>query len=118
MPKDYPRSLRIAEQVHREVAVMLRENINDPRVRDFAITEVVVSKDLSVAKLYYAPYTEAQDLKELKTGLESCASHLRKELGKILHIRIIPKFIYDDTTKKATRLEEILTKEKHRKASE
>jgi len=114
MPRDYPRSLRIAEQIHREIAVMLRENINDPRVSDFSITEVVVNKDLSTAKIYYTPFSTSQDTKELQQGLDSCAAHLRKELGKILHIRVIPKlvFYFDDTTERSTRLEEILTQEK------
>ena len=114
MPRDYPRSLRIAEQIHREIAVMLRENINDPRVSDFSITEVVVNKDLSVAKIYYTPFSSAQEIKELQKGLESCAAYLRRELGKMLRIRIIPQLVfhYDDTTERSTRLEEILTQEK------
>ena len=114
MPRDYPRSLRIAEQIHREIAVMLRENVNDPRVSDFSITEVVVNKDLSTAKIYYTPFSSTQEIKELQKGLDSCAAHLRKELGKMLRIRVIPKliFYYDDTTERSTRLEEILTQEK------
>lgn len=115
MPRDYPRSLRIAEQIHREIAVMLRDSINDPRVRDFAITEVVVNKDLSLAKVYYAPFTDTQHHAELQAGLDSCAARLRKELGRALHVRSIPRltFQFDDTTARSTRLEEILIQEKH-----
>ena len=119
MPKNYPRSLRIAEQIHREIAVMLRDSINDPRVRDFAITEVVVNKDLSTAKVYYTPYTDTDHRAQLQAGLDSCAAHLRKELGRVLHVRCIPKltFHFDDTTERSTRLEEILIKEKHNNIS-
>lgn len=112
MPKDFPRSLRIAEQIRRELVVLLRDTVNDPRVKSFSISEVIVTKDLSAAKVYFTPYAEDSDLKELQAGLDSCAAYLRKELGKLLHIRIIPtlSFHYDDTSEKAARLNELLSK--------
>ena len=114
MPKDFPRSLRVAEQIHRELVVLLRHTVNDPRVKDFLITEVVVSKDLSSAKVYFAPYANNKACLELQAGLDSCAAYLRKELAKLLRIRVIPSlsFHYDDTAEKSARLEAILSKEK------
>ena len=114
MPKDFPRSLRVAEQIRRELVVLLRDTVNDPRVKDFSITEVVVSKDLSAAKIYFSPYSENKDLQDLQAGLNSCANYLRKELGKILRMRIIPvlSFHHDDTPEKSARLEQLLSKER------
>lgn len=120
MPKDYPRSLRIGEQIHREIAVMLRDDINDPRVHDLAITEVIVNKDLSVARVYYAQCNDTESRDELQAGLDSCAAHLRKQLGRVLHVRSIPKlvFLFDETNQRSTRLEEILIKEKYNNISD
>ena len=114
MPKDFPRSLRVAEQIHRDLMVLLRHTVNDPRVKDFLITEVVVSKDLSSAKVYFAPYANNKACLELQAGLDSCAAYLRKELAKLLRMRVIPSlsFHYDDTVEKSARLEAILSKEK------
>jgi ribosome-binding factor A len=114
MPKDFPRSLRVAEQIHRELTVLLRDQVNDPRVKDFSISEVIVNKDLSVAKVYYSPHAGASQQKELQAGLDSCSAYLRKELGRILRMRIIPKisFHYDDVPERSARLEALLAKEK------
>ncbi len=110
MPKDYPRSLRIAEQIRRELSLLVREQVKDPRVSDFSITEVVVSKDLSNAKVYYSPFSTHPDVKGLHAGLQSSAAFMRKALGRQLHMRAIPQlfFIYDDTEERSARMEALL----------
>ncbi|MEM8844645.1 MAG: 30S ribosome-binding factor RbfA [Pseudomonadota bacterium] len=114
MPKDFPRSLRVAEQIHREVTMLLRDQVNDPRVKGFSISEVIVNKDLSTAKIYYSPYSDSFNNEELQDGLNSCSAFLRKELGRLLHMRVIPKlsFHFDDIPERSARLEELLAKEK------
>jgi ribosome-binding factor A len=114
MPKDFPRSLRVAEQIHRELTVLLRDQVNDPRVKDFTISEVIVNKDLSAAKVYYSPLAGTSNRKELQAGLDSCSAFLRKELGRLLRMRVIPKisFHFDDVPERSARLEALLAKEK------
>ncbi len=114
MPKDFPRALRVAEQIRRELVVLIRDSVNDPRVKDFSISEVVVTKDLSAAKIYFSPYTQNKDIEELQVGLDRCAAYLRKELGREMRLRIIPtlSFHYDDTLERSARLNDILAKEK------
>ena len=113
MPKDFPRSLRVAEQLRRELVVLVRDAVNDPRVKDFSISEVVVSKDLSTAKVYFTPYAQNTEADELQAGLDSCAAFLRKELGKLMRLRVVPilSFHYDDTLERSARLDDILSKE-------
>ena len=114
MPKDYPRALRVAEQLRRELVILIRDAVHDPRVRDFLISDVIVSKDLSTAKVYYTPYAQNTRIDELQLGLDSCAAFLRKELGKVMRMRNIPvlSFYYDDTLERAARLDDLLSKEK------
>lgn len=114
MPKDFPRSLRVAEQIHRELVVLLRHAVHDPRVKDVLITEVVVSKDLSSAKVYFVPYANNTAGLDLQAGLDSCAAYLRKQLAKLLRMRATPglSFHYDDTAEKSARLEAILSRQK------
>ncbi len=114
MPKDFPRALRVAEQVRRELVVLIRDSVNDPRVKDFSISEVIVTKDLSAAKIYFSPYAQNTDIEELQVGLNSCSAYLRKELGKLMRLRVIPtlSFHYDDTLERSARLNDILSKEK------
>lgn len=113
MPKDFPRALRVAEQIRRELVVLIRDSVNDPRVKDFSISEVVVSKDLSTAKIYFTPYAQNTQVDELQDGLNSCSAFLRKELGKQMRLRVTPSlsFHYDDTLDRSARLNDILSKE-------
>lgn len=114
MPKDFPRALRVAEQIRRELVVLIRDSVNDPRVKDFSISEVVVSKDLANAKIYFTPYAQNSEVDELQQGLDSCSAYLRKELGTLMHMRVIPilSFHYDDTLERSARLDDLLSKEK------
>ena len=114
MPKDFPRALRVAEQIRRELVVLIRDSVNDPRVKDFLVSEVIVTKDLSAAKVYFSPYSQNTEVAELQEGLKSCTVYLRKELGRLMRLRIIPtlSFHYDDTFERSSRLNELLAKEK------
>ena len=113
MPKDYPRSLRVGEQIRRELAVLIRDAVKDPRVKNFSISEVVVSADLSSAKVFYIPYSDHSGIGDLQQGLQSSAPFLRKELGRLLHIRAVPQlnFIYDDSEERSARLEKLLAQQ-------
>ena len=68
MPRDYPRSDRIASQLQRELARLIQQDINDPRLCSPSILEVQVSKDLSQARVYFSllnPQDAAQSLQAL-----------------------------------------------------
>ncbi len=53
MPREFPRSRRIEDQVQRILSDVLRVSARDPRLRGVIITAVNVSRDLSVAKVYF-----------------------------------------------------------------
>ena len=113
MPKDFPRSLRVGEQIRRELTTLIRNSVKDPRVIDLIISEVLVSNDLSNAKVFYSPYSNHPDIEGLQAGLQSSAPFLRKELGKLLHIRAIPRltFCYDDSQEKSARLDQLFAQQ-------
>jgi len=53
MPKDYARTDRVAEQIQRELAELVRLEVKDPRVRMVTLTGVEVARDYSHAKVFY-----------------------------------------------------------------
>lgn len=53
MPKEYSRTLRVADQIQRELADLLQNEIKDPRVKQITITAVEVTRDYSHAKIFY-----------------------------------------------------------------
>ena len=52
MPKEYSRSERVADFIKREVALLLQRELRDPRVSNANVNAVVVSRDMSTAKIY------------------------------------------------------------------
>lgn len=111
MPFDYSRTDRISEQIKRELAQIIRDKINDPRVGMLSILDAQVTKDLKVAKIYFDTIVEGQ-AKDSEIGLNSAAGFLRRELAKNLSLRTTPelKFFYDDTEIKANALSHLIDK--------
>ncbi len=104
------RALRVAELVRRELTSLLRNEVKDPRVSDVIIYDVVVTKDLSVAKVYFSPMDIQQDATEMQQGLDSARGYLRTHLGKILTLRRAPelRFIVDETEVNSQRIEQLI----------
>jgi ribosome-binding factor A len=95
--KEYERCQRVASQIKRELADLIRLEVKDPRVGWVTVDDVEVSRDLSVAKVYISSLEEDQ-LKESLEALKAAAPFLRHELGKRLKLRLIPELrFYKDT---------------------
>jgi len=100
MPADYSRTRRIGEMIQREIAVLLQREIKDPRLQRISITAVEVTKDLSVAKVYFTVVDSAQGdelasiIKDAEDGLMSASSFIRYQLGQRIIIRNVPRLIF------------------------
>lgn len=110
MPKDYLRTERIGEQIHRELAELISREIKDPRVGMVTISGVDVSADLSHAKVWFTVLGDEAGVAHTSEGLRRAAGFLRRELGRRLHIRIIPElhFHFDNTQARAARLDALI----------
>lgn len=104
------RSSRLNEQFKREISDILSKKVRDPRVGHVLVTEVRVTPDLWVAKVFFRLLDADRNRDEVTAGLEAAAPFVRKELGRILRVRRIPelRFQYDTTLDSATRIEAVL----------
>ena len=104
------RTARLNEQLKREISHILVTKVRDPRIGRVMVTEARVTTDLSVAKIFFRPLEGNSGVEETLAGLETAAPFVRRELGKVLHIRRVPelRFIHDTTMDSAQRIEEIL----------
>ena len=111
MPYDYSRTDRIGEQIKRELAMLIRNQIKDPRVSMVSILDVEVTKDLSQAKVFFDALNQDEH-EACEKGLNNAAGFLRRELGKAIKLRLTPslKFIYDDTEQRANDLSAMIDK--------
>lgn len=107
MSKEYSRSLRIGEQIQRELAVLIRQEVKDPRLGMVTVSDVKMSPDLSHAKVYVTVLGgEQSGAGETIKVLNRAAAFLRHELGRRLILRIMPQlhFVYDESQEKGARL--------------
>ena len=110
------RANRLASLIFKETTPILAK-LKDTRINCLAITDVVVSHDLSVAKIYYRnPFSlSSQTMQDshCQQLLEKAQGHIRKQLSQaISHVRFFPqlRFIYDQTFDNVERIDKILEK--------
>jgi len=104
---------RVAHLMQREVADILATKMRDPRLSHWvSVTDVVVTNDLSSARIYVSilPTGEERD-RTLKT-LQSAANFVRHELAPKLGLREVPelRFELDTSIERGARVEELLKK--------
>jgi ribosome-binding factor A len=91
MPREFPRTRRVGEQIQRELSELIRVEIKDPRLGMVSISAVTVSRDLGHAKVHVSVLgNEIQTVESVKV-LNHAAGFLRHRLGKVMHIRTVPE---------------------------
>ena len=112
MPREIPRANRVAEQVQRTLAEMLRRDVRDPRLKPVTITHVKMSPDLSHAWVYFELLTgDAHDPLQREI-LDEAAGYLRGPLGRALRLRIAPHIHFqpDEDLERGHRLDDLITR--------
>jgi ribosome-binding factor A len=104
------RAERVADQIQRELAQLLRDEVKDPRVGRVTITSVEVSPDLSHAKVRFSQLSGSEHARESEQALARTASFLRRELAHRLDLYSVPQlhFVYDDSIESGMRLSRLI----------
>ncbi|CAL1239947.1 30S ribosome-binding factor RbfA [Candidatus Methylocalor cossyra] len=110
MPREFSRSDRVASQIQREMAELIRTRVKEPRLGMITVNAVEVSRDLAVAKIYVSFLGAEGSAKDCVAGLAAHGPELRRELGRRLHIRVLPelRFLYDDSIERGMRMDALL----------
>lgn len=110
--RGYNRTDRIADQIQRDLALLLQREIKDPRVGMVTINSVNVSKDLSFADVYvtFMAVADEANVDEGLEVLEHAGGFLRSMLAKSIQLRTIPKlrFHYDHTIVDGPRMSKLI----------
>ena len=113
---DNQRVYRISSVIKKEIAQIIQNEVNDPRIKNVVITEVLVSKDLKNAKIFFIIFNQknksVKDIELLSKAINSSKLFFKKKLSKNSNLRSVPnlRFIYDNTESKAFDLEELINK--------
>jgi ribosome-binding factor A len=92
------RGVRVAEQIHQELAEMIRGELKDPRVGLVTVTGVDLTADYAYATVWFSVFPDDdQTLATTLEGLRRAAGFLRGQLGRRVRIHTTPqlRFVHD-----------------------
>ena len=107
------REFKIADHVRKTVSEIVRAKVRDPRVNTVTITDVEVTYDITIAKIFYSVYPWSEsNLKDANAGLRSAKKFIRMQLGKELTCYRIPELTFklDTSLDHGDRINELLTR--------
>ena len=117
MKKNSTKNQRINQEVMRELAEIIRNEIKDPRIAPMtSVVSVEVAPDLKTCRAYISVYGQEDALEKTLEGLMSAEGYIRRTLARNLNLRNTPeiRFLGDrsisygvEMTKK---IEEIMAK--------
>jgi len=115
MPKEFARSERVAQMVIRHLAIIMRNEVKDPRVSGLTITDVEVTKDLRQAKVFVTSMvSKEQDsedsIQNVMEGLERAGGFLRRSLASVIDMRHCPNliFAYDNSISQGAKMSALI----------
>ena len=109
MNNNFKRTDRIAETILRKLALVIQQEITDPRLPSIiTISAVQVTRDLGHAKVYFTSFNDNPE--ETATILNAAASYLRTVLAKTITLRTVPQlhFVYDKSVEYGKHLSRLI----------
>ncbi|NLF12967.1 MAG: 30S ribosome-binding factor RbfA [Anaerolineaceae bacterium] len=104
------RQQRVSELIHRELSQLLIREVRDPRLDEVTITEVRITPDLLLARVYFTVLGGAEEQQAARTGLESASGYLRTQLAGRVSLRLVPElsFEVDRSAEYGRRIDQLL----------
>ena len=105
MPTASKRNRQVADLIRREVALLIKTAVSDPRLAQVTVTSVDLSPDLNNACIYYVLPDEIKN-DEVVRAFKKAIGFIRHELSVRTTLRYTPqiRFCYDDSITRAQRI--------------
>jgi len=108
--REFFRSDRLGAQILRSLSELLRLESKDPALSAISLTDVDLTRDLSVAKVYFSMLEPGADPQPALDGLRRANGFLRSRLGSSLKVRHVPelRFYHDDSAEQGEQISRLL----------
>lgn len=109
------RTKRLASVIQRDLGGILQQNYQ-PSGSFITVTQVRLTDDLSIAKVYLSVFTQERDAKSIYQYIDDNQDKIRYELAAKIknQVRRIPELLFfeDDTAEYVNRMEQLFEKTK------
>jgi ribosome-binding factor A len=101
---------RLQEELKKIFNITISQKLGDPGLAWVNITDVIISKDLRYAKIYFSHYNNPASHQEIREHLIKTSGFFKKQIAGAHIMRTIPElsFFYDDTEDRAAKVEALL----------
>jgi len=108
--KPFVRSDRVSGQIQKVLSEILLKKIKDPRLENASITDVKMSRDLRIARIYFVASGNKKSMEEAAEGFKSALGYVKRTLARQLGLRYMPdlKFFYDDSFEYGSQIDKVL----------
>lgn len=86
---------RVGEQLKKEISSIIRNDLKDPRVGFITVTDVEVSGDLQIAKVFVSILGSEEQRQTSMKALRSASGFIRNEVGKRIRLRLTPEIHFE-----------------------
>jgi ribosome-binding factor A len=110
MPREFGRHLRVGAELKRVLNELLQEEVKDPRLRDVRVSEVDLSGDLGVARVFYSTLNPDADTAPIDAALAKAGAFMRSRIGREIQLRRVPelRFAHDLSAQQGQRISELI----------
>ncbi|MDF2177071.1 30S ribosome-binding factor RbfA [Aliiglaciecola sp. CAU 1673] len=114
MAREFSRTERVGQQIHKEVASILQQEIKhrEPRLGLVTVSGAEVSRDLSYAKVFVTFYeNDEEKIKAQLQLLDDNKGFVRTLLSKRMSMRTVPaiRFVRDQSITEGMRISNLVT---------
>jgi len=106
----FSRADRVGGLIQQLLSEMLLKSISDPRLQMATITQVRVTRDLRIARIYFASAGGKAKAEDVSHGFRSAAGYIKRQIGPQLGLWYMPEleFFYDESFDHGARIDQLL----------
>ncbi|MFW9299888.1 30S ribosome-binding factor RbfA [Glaesserella parasuis] len=118
MAREFSRADRVAQELQKEIAIILQREVKDPRIGMVTVSDVEISRDLAYAKVFVTFLFDSDEsaVERGLEGLNKASGYIRTLVGKAMRLRIVPelRFVYDQSLVEGMRMSNLVTNVIHK----
>ncbi len=105
------RTKRLSKEIRKDISDIIQKEVKDPRVKGTIITDVELSNDLRIAKVYISVF-EQERWTEVINGLNKSKGFIRKQLSRRIHVKSVPelRFHRDNSVNYGMHMDEVINR--------
>ena len=108
--KPFARSDRVGGQIQKILSEILLKKVKDPRLKNASITDVKLSRDLRIARIYFVISGNKKNIEAVLEGFNSAVGYVKRTLARQMGLRYMPdlKFFYDESFDYGSHIDNVL----------